>query len=387
MNHIAEALAPFGTTIFAEITALAARHGAVDLSQGFPDFDGPDFVKKAAIDAIDNHHNQYARTAGIAPLNRIIAHNWHARTGIEIDPDTQVTVTTGCTEGIAAALLGLLNPGDEIILFEPYYDSYPALTARVGATPRYVALRPDASGRFTFDPDDLKAAFSDHTRAIMVNTPHNPTGTVFDRSELECIADLCRSRDVIAITDEVYEHLVFEGAHIHLQTLPGMDERTITLSSLGKTFSLTGWKVGWAIASEELSRAVRAAHQFITFCTATPFQHGAVAALGAPASYYERFVAEYRSKRDYLCDSLVRIGFKVRPPDGTYFILADHSAFGTGDDVAFVRRLIEEIGVAAIPPTSFYAHPEHGRSLVRFAFCKREETLRSAVARLEALAR
>ena len=385
MKYVAEALAPFGTSIFAEMTRLAIEHEAVNLSQGFPDFDGPDFVKEAAIEAIRAGENQYARTTGIPPLNRIIARNWKRATGMSIDPDTQVTVTSGCTEAIAATLLGLLNPGDEIVIFEPYYDSYPALAARVGAVARYVTLRPDESGRFIFSEDELRAAFTEKTRAILVNTPHNPTGTVFTREELALIADLCQAHDVVAITDEVYEHLVFEGRHHRLLTFPGMAERTITLSSLGKTFSLTGWKVGWAVASPELSRAVRSAHQFTTFCTATPMQYGAAAALDAPDSYYEQFLSDYRQKRDYLCNVLQELGFRVFVPQGTYFILADHTSFGFADDVAFCRHLAQDTGVAAIPPSAFYAHAERGRDFVRFAFCKTEETLRHAAERLQKL--
>ncbi len=386
MSHVAKALAPFGTSVFAEMTRLAVEHEAVNLSQGFPDFDGPDFVKEAAIEAIRRGDNQYARTLGIPALNRAIAAKWQRRTGVEVDPDAQITVTTGCTEGLAATLLGLLNPEDEIVLFEPYYDSYPALTARVGATARFITLRPDVSGRFTFDPDELRQAFNGKTRAILLNTPHNPTGTVFSREELQFIADLCREHDAIAITDEVYEHLVFEGEHLYLQTFPGMAERTITLSSLGKTFSLTGWKIGWAIACPELSKAVRAAHQFTTFCSATPFQYGAVAALGAPQTYYDDFIEMYRGKRDFLCEALSRIGFGVHVPQGTYFILADHDRFGFADDVSFCRHLTEAMGVATIPPSAFYAHPERGRKYVRFAFCKSDATLQAAAQRLAALA-
>ncbi len=385
MSHVAHALAPFGTSVFAEMTRLAIEHKAVNLSQGFPDFDGPDFVKDAAIAAIRAGENQYARTTGLPPLNRAIAAQWERRTGVEIDPDAQVTVTTGCTEGIAATLLGLLNPGDEVVIFEPYYDSYPALVARVGAVAKYITLRPEATGRFTFDPDELRQAFGKNTRAILVNTPHNPTGTVFSRAELQLIADLCQEHDAIAITDEVYEHLVFEGEHHSLLTFPGMEERVIVLSSLGKTFSLTGWKIGWAIAAPALSAAVRSAHQFTTFCSATPFQHGAVAALGAPESYYQEFLTSYRRKRDFLCAALTEIGFGVHVPQGTYFILADHGRFGFADDVSFCKHLTEKVGVATIPPSAFYAHPERGRQYLRFAFCKTEATLQAAVARLRKL--
>jgi aspartate/methionine/tyrosine aminotransferase len=375
-------LAPFGSTIFIEMSRLAAEKGAINLGQGFPNFDGPDFVKDAAIEAIRAGHGQYARMFGIPELNRAIADFFADETGITLDPDREVTVTSGCTEALVASFLGLVNPGQEVILFEPYYDSYRACVAMAGAEPRFVTLRaPD----FAVDPDELRAAFSPRTRAILVNTPHNPTGKVFTRSELDLIASLCRRHDCIAITDEVYERLVFEGEHVRLATLDGMWDRTVTLSSLGKTFSLTGWKVGWAIAPPHLSEGVRAAHQYITFATATPLQHGAAAALRAPASYYRQYVEDYRRRRDLLVEGLARIGFAVNSPQGTYFVLADHTAFGLPDDMAFCRHLIERAGVAAIPPSVFYHDPADGRSLVRFAFCKDERTLQEALDRLSAL--
>ena len=372
-------LAPFGETIFAEITTLAVRHEAVNLGQGFPNFDGPEFVKEAAARAIDAGHNQYARMSGIPELTAAIADRFSEATGREIDPDAEVTVTSGCTEAIPATLLGLVNQGDEVILFEPYYDSYRACVSLAGAVPRFVTLRPPA---FAFDESELRAAFTPRTRAILVNTPHNPTGKVFSRAELELIATLCREHDAIAITDEVYEHLVFDGEHIRLAGLDGMDERTVTLSSLGKTFSLTGWKIGWAIAPPALTAGVRAAHQFLTYATSTPLQHGAAAALRAPKSYYEAFVTDYRRKRDLLVAGLGDLGFGVRAPAGTYFVLADHTPFGFSDDVAFCRHLIEHVGVAAIPPSAFYHDPADGRTLVRFAFCKDEATLEEAIDRM-----
>jgi len=383
MSHTAQRFTPFGTTIFTEMTRLAAKHQAVDLSQGYPDFDGPDFVKDAAIEAIRNGQNQYARMFGIPPLNEVLATRWERLTGQTIDPNTNVQVTTGCTEAIAAVCLGLLNPGDEVILFEPYYDSYRPGCAMAGAVPRFVPLRwPD----FAFDPGELRRAIvPGTTRAIFINTPHNPTGKVFNGEELATIAELCCEHDLIAITDEVYEHLVFEGEHIRLATLPGMAERTVTMSSLGKTFSLTGWKIGWVIAPEAYVAGVRSAHQFLTFATATPFQYAAVAALSADESYYHDFIEGYQRKRDYLCGALEEIGFKISRPAGTYFIFADHTPFGYSDDVSFCRHLVEDIGVAAIPPTAFYEHKEHGQSLVRFAFCKTDETLERAVERLHRL--
>ena len=384
VRSVADRLSAFGSTIFTEISRLAIEHDAINLGQGFPNFDGPDFVKQAAVEAIYNGHGQYARMFGIPQLNRAIADRFNADSGLTVDPDTEVTVTSGCTEALIASFLGLVNPGEEVILFEPYYDSYRACVAMAGAVPKFVTLRPPD---FVVNEDELRAAFSPKTRAILVNTPHNPTGKVFTRSELELIATLCKQHDAIAITDEVYERLVFDAEHVRLATLDGMYERTVTLSSLGKTFSLTGWKVGWAIAPPKLTAGVRAAHQFITFATATPLQHGAVAALEAPDSYYVEFVDGYRRRRDVLVEGLERIGFDVYVPNGTYFVLADHTRFGFADDVAFCQHLIKEVGVAAIPPSAFYHDPADGKKLVRFAFCKDEQTLRDAIGRLEALRR
>lgn len=364
------------------MSMLAQKHEAINLGQGFPNFDGPDFVKDAAIKAIKAGENQYARSFGILALNRAIAQRFTKDTGREVDPDAEITVTSGCTEALAAAFLGLINPGDEVILFEPYYDSYRACAAMAGATPRFVTLRPPD---FALDMGALRGLVNDRTRAILVNTPHNPTGKVFTREELEAIAAVCRERDLIAITDEVYEHLVFAGEHVRLALLDGMYERTLTLSSLGKSFSLTGWKIGWGIGPEPLTTALRTAHQFLTFATATPLQHAAATALLTDDSYFEEFRAAYRKRRDLLVDGLARVGFNVYPPQGTYFVLADHTPFGFEDDVTCCRHLIEKIGVAAIPPSFFYAEPEHGKSLVRFAFCKTEEELRAALSRLSNL--
>lgn len=381
-SAVADRFRRFGTTVFAEFSALAREHDAINLGQGFPNFDGPDFVREAAIEAIRAGHGQYAPMPGIPELDKAIAARFERDSGLSVDPKSEVTVTTGCTEALAAAFLGLVNPGDEVILFEPYYDSYPALCALAGAASRTVRLAPP---EFALDEAALRAAFSSRTRAVLLNTPHNPTGKVFTREELSLIAGLCREHDAIVITDEVYERLVFEGEHVSMASLPGMRERTVTLSSLGKTYSLTGWKIGWAIAPPELSRGLRRAHQFITFSSATPLQHGAVAALRAPDSYYEQLLADYRKRRDFLVDGLRDVGFTVFPPAGTYFVLADHTAFGFPDDVTFCRHLTKDIGVAAIPPSSFYDDPASGKNLVRFAFCKDVDTLREAIERLRAL--
>ena len=379
---ISKRLQPFGQTVFTTITALARQHNAINLGQGFPNFDGPAFVKQAAGKAMDTGANQYARSFGVPELNEAIADGFSHRNGLRVDPTSQVTVTSGCTEALAASFLGLLDPGDEVVLIEPMFDVYRPDAAMAGAVPRYVTLRPPD---FRIDFDELRAAFSHRTRAIVVNTPHNPTGRVFDTDELEAIAALCHEFDAIAICDEVYEHIVYDGTHVSLATLDGMWERTVTLSSLGKTFSLTGWKIGWAIAPEALTAGVRAAHQFLTFATATPLQHGAAAALRAPDDYFSELTAAYRSRRDLLATGLAKLGFEVFWPEGTYFLLADHTNFGIGNDVEFTRHLIETAGVAVIPPSAFYHDPADGADLVRFAFCKDEATLRAALERMTAL--
>jgi len=381
---LARKLEGFGTTIFTEMSRLAQERGAVNLSQGFPDFDGPEFVKAGAIEAVRAGRGQYARMSGIPEIHAALSAKYLRDYGLSYAADSEITVTSGATEAIFAAIQGICNPGDEVVLFEPYYDSYKPSVAMAGASARVVTLRaPD----WRFDPEEVRAAVTPRARAILVNTPHNPTGKVFSRDELEFLAALCRERDLVAITDEVYEHLVYDGEHVPLASLPGMRERTITISSFGKTFSLTGWKIGWAAAPPELTAAVRAAHQFITFATATPLQYGAAAALGAGPDYYASLVSDYRTRRDYLSGELARIGFGVRKPAGTYFVCADFTAFGFEDDVAFCRHLVEDVGVAAIPPSAFYDHKEHARGYARFAFCKREETLREAVVRLEKLRR
>jgi N-succinyldiaminopimelate aminotransferase len=389
---VADRFTPFGTTIFAEMTALAQKHGAVNLGQGFPDFDGPLFVKEAAIEAITTKHNQYAPLAGVPELTGVLAELWTRETGVPCDPRTHVTVTAGCTEAIAAALLGLVNPGDEVILFEPYYDSYRAAVAMAGGVPRFVTLK---APEFGFDRAALAAAFTERTKLILVNTPHNPTGRVFSREELATIAELCVAHDVLALTDEVYERLVFEGEHLRLATFPGMAERTLTMSSLGKTFSLTGWKIGWAIGPEAMTRAVRAAHQFLTFAVSTPLQRAAAVALASPPSYYDQLRDSFRAKRDALCDALEVIGFEVSRPQGGYFVMADFRSLDLGrlglpadaSDAQFCKALVEKIGVAAIPPSFFYEHKREGSSMARFAFCKKDETIAEGVRRLGALKR
>ncbi len=379
---IARRLEGFGTTIFTEMTRLAVEHGAINLAQGFPDFDGPDFVKNAAIEAIRAGHGQYARMTGIPEIHDALAAKYRRDYGLDYAAGEEFTVTSGATEAIFASIQAVCDPGDGIILFEPYYDSYKASVVMAGAVPAFVTLEaPD----WRYDASAVERAVTERTRAILVNTPHNPTGKVFSRAELEAIARLCVDHDLVCITDEVYEHMVYEGRHVPMATLPGMRERTITISSFGKTFSLTGWKVGWAAAPPPLSAAVRAAHQFITFATATPLQHAAACALSAGPEYYGDLLAGYRERRDYLVGALARIGFGVRPPAGTYYACAEFGRFGFDDDVAFCRHLIEKVGVAAIPPSAFYDRPENGRGYVRFAFCKKMATLEAAVERLEML--
>ena len=379
---ISDKLRPFGTTVFAEMTRLAIEHDAINLSQGFPDFEGPADIVEAAVSALRSGENQYARSRGHLELVEAIAAARRAQFDLDYDPLAEVAVFSGATEGIASSMLGLLNPGDEVILFEPFYDSYPASIAMAGAVPRFVTLRfPD----FALDGDVLRSKVSERTRMILLNSPMNPTGKVFSRSELETIAQVCREHDLIALTDEVYEHLVFDDAeHIPLASLPGMRERTLSLSSTGKTYSFTGWKIGWATGPAPLVDAAQAAHQFVTFATATPLQVAMAHALANHGqAYFAEFREEYTKRRDFLVSVLGRAGFDVRVPQGTYFVLASFERLFEGDDRAFARWLIEEHGVAAIPPSFFYqAQPEEGRRLVRFAFCKQMETLERAAERL-----
>ncbi len=380
---VAHRLAPFGVTIFSEMSALALELDAINLGQGFPNWDGAGFVKDAAARSLgEGGHDQYPPSQGVLALREAIAARYGPLLGRELDPAGEVTVTCGCTEALAASFLGLIDPGDEVILIEPFYDAYPVFVSMSGAVPRFLTLAPPG---FELDLDRLRSLFSSRTRAIVVNNPNNPTGRVFSDQELSAIADLCREHDVIAITDEVYEEMVYDGEHRRLAAYEGMWDRTMTLSSLGKTFSLTGWKLGWSIAPASLTAGVRAAHQFLTFTTPTPVQHGAIAAMGAPHTFYEDLRSGYLKKRDLLADGLDSIGFEVHRPQGTYFMMAGFERFGFGDDRAFCRHLAEKTRVVAIPPSVFYHHPEDGSKLVRFAFCKDEAILSEAIDRLGAL--
>ncbi|WP_406438606.1 pyridoxal phosphate-dependent aminotransferase [Streptomyces sp. NBC_00631] len=376
-------LAEFGTTIFAEMSALALRTGSINLGQGFPDTDGPEEVREAAVRALrEGRGNQYPPGPGVPELRDAIAAHQQRRYGLSYDPDAEVLVTAGATEAIAAALLALLEPGDEVVALEPYYDSYAACIAMAGGTRVPVTLRPDA-GAFRLDLDELRAAVTPRTRLLLVNTPHNPTGTVLTRAELTAIAELAVERDLLVVTDEVYEHLVYDGAeHVPLATLPGMRERTVTIGSAGKTFSFTGWKVGWITAAPGLVSAVRSAKQFLTYVASGPFQYAVAEALRLPDSYFEEFRADMRGKRELLADGLERAGFKVFRPAGTYFITTDIRPLGESDGFAFCRALPERAGVVAIPNAVFYDHRDEGAPFVRFAFCKRAEVLADATERL-----
>ncbi|MFF8992433.1 pyridoxal phosphate-dependent aminotransferase [Streptomyces sp. NPDC014983] len=380
-------LAEFGTTIFAEMSALAVATGSINLGQGFPDTDGPEEVREAAVRALrDGRGNQYPPGPGVPELRTAIAAHQERRYGLSYDPDTEVLVTAGATEAIAAALLALLEPGDEVVALEPYYDSYAASIALAGGRRVPVTLRPH-EGSFRLDLDELRAAVTDRTRLLLVNTPHNPTGTVLTRAELAAIADLAVERDLLVVTDEVYEHLVFDDAeHLPLATFPGMRERTVTIGSAGKTYSFTGWKVGWVTANGPLVSAVRTAKQYLTYVSAGPFQYAIAEALRLPDAYFDDFRADLQRKRDLLGDGLRAAGFEVYQPQGTYFITTDITPFGEKNAYAFCRALPERCGVVAIPNSVFYDDPDAGRSQVRFTFCKKDDVLHEAADRLRNLA-
>jgi N-succinyldiaminopimelate aminotransferase len=384
-DPLVERMRPFGTTIFAEMSALAVRTGAVNLGQGFPDSDGPAEMLAAAAEALHTGQNQYPPGPGIPSLRAAIGEHQKRFWGLDYDPDGEVLVTAGATEAVAAAILALCEPGDEVICFEPYYDSYAACIALAHARRRPVTLRPQRDGRYAFDPDALRAAFGPRTRMVLLNSPHNPTGKVFTRAELELIAQLCQEHDVYAVTDEVYEHLVFTDAaeeHVPIATLPGMRERTLRISSAGKTFSCTGWKIGWASGPADLVQAALKVKQFLTFVNAAPLQPAVAVALRLPDDYFATFRADLQRRRDQLTAGLRDAGFGVLPSEGTYFVTTDITPLGGRDGVEFCRSLPYEKGVVAVPTQVFYDHQDAGRHLVRFAFCKREAVLAEAVARL-----
>jgi N-succinyldiaminopimelate aminotransferase len=382
--YLTSRLQGFGTSIFTEITLLAQRHDALNLGQGFPNFDGPREIKDAAIAAIESGANQYLRSMGLPALNAAIAEHERRFYGLSFDPDREITVTTGATEAICATLLALCEAGDEVIIFEPFYDSYRPCIAMAGAIDRRVLLSGEGFG---FDPAALRAAVNAKTRLILLNSPHNPAGKVFSCAELEIIAALCIENDLICVTDEVYEHLVFAGEHLPIACLPGMAERTVKISSTGKTFSFTGWKIGYTCAPPELTAAIRTAHQFITFCNSGPFQPAMALGLAMGDDFYAELREDYRRKRDLMAAGLREAGFGVEDPAGTYFIVADIRPLGWHDDVAFCRMMPEKAGVAAIPASAFYVDKAAGRHLVRFAFCKTEDALAEGIERLKRLPR
>ena len=382
LPYLSSRLQGFGTTIFAEMSALAVRTGAINLGQGFPDTDGPAEVSEAAIAAIRAGHNQYPPGPGIPELRTAIAGHQKRFWDIDVDPDAEVLVTAGATEAITAALIALCEVGDEVLTLEPTYDSYRAAASMAGATLRVVTLRPPD---YALDLDALARAVTPRTRLVLLNSPHNPTGKVLTEDELAAVARLCVEHDLVAVTDEVYEHIVFEGVHRPLATLPGMAQRTLTVSSAGKTFSFTGWKVGWACGPEPLVTAVRTAKQFLTYVNGAPFQHAVVTGLGLGDDYFAGLASDLRAKRDVLCEGLSAAGLTVYRPGGTYFVTADIRPLGFDDGLAFCRALPERCGVVAVPNAVFYEDGARGRSLVRFAFCKRREVLVEAAERLASL--
>ena len=380
--HQAARTVGFGTSVFTEMSRLAVEHKAVNLGQGFPDFEGPEFVKAAATAAIDADLNQYAPSHGLPRLRSVIAEDWRERYGREVDAEGEVTVTSGATEAIFDLLMAYVEPGDEVVAFEPFYDSYPASVRMAGGVFRPVTLRPP---EWRFDPEDLVRAVSPRTKTLLLNTPHNPTGKVFDRDELELIAQLCREHDVVVLTDEVYDRIVFDDApHIPLATLPGMWERTLTINSTGKTFSMTGWKIGYVVGPTALQAPLRAVHQFVTFATATPFQDAMASAMEQARTngYYGQLRVEYQARRGALAEVLRSAGWEPLPVAGSYFLSVDVSALPFADDVAFCRWLTTEVGVAAIPTSAFYAAPERAPGHARFCFAKRLETIAEAARRL-----
>jgi N-succinyldiaminopimelate aminotransferase len=381
---MASRLDGLGTTIFAEMSALAVATGSINLGQGFPDTDGPPEIVEAAVAALRGGHNQYPPGPGIPTLRAAVAAHAECFHGLSYDPDTEVLITTGATEAIAAAVLGLVEPGDEVIALEPYYDSYAANIAMAGARRVPVTLRaPD----FRLDTDRLRDAVTRRTKAILLNTPHNPTGAVLTAAETAAIAEIAVANDLVVISDEVYEHLVFEGVHIPISSLPGMRERTVRISSAGKTFSFTGWKIGWVMAPPDLLAAVRTAKQFLTYVSGAPFQPAVAQALGLPDAYYTELRDGLRSRRDQLCAGLAELGFEVFAPQGTYFLTTDTGPFDCADGMEFCRRLPERAGVVAIPHQVFYDDLAAGAPLVRWAFCKRPEVIDAALDRLRAALR
>ncbi len=387
-SFLSHKVAHFTESVIREMTRQAMLHGAVNLSQGFPDFPAPAEIKRAAQDAIAADVNQYAITWGAKNLRNAIVQKMQQWQGMVIDPEREITVCCGSTETIISTLLAVCNAGDEVVIFEPFYENYGPDAIISGAKPRFVKLRPPETpdGEWTFDERELRAAFHNHTKAIVVNTPNNPTGKVFTQSELELIRDLCVEFNVLAITDEIYEHILYDGArHISIATLEGMRERTITINGLSKTYAVTGWRVGWAVAPPAITDAIRKVHDFLTVGAPAPLQEAGAAALGLPATYYQGLADGYRKRRDRLIPVLTEVGFRCFRPRGAYYVMTDIRSFGFANDVEFTKYLVKDIGVAVVPGSSFYSDPRDGAQQVRFAFCKRDETLDAAATKLRKL--
>jgi aminotransferase len=386
---LSDKAAQFTESVIREMTRQAMLYGAVNLAQGFPDFPAPAQIKEAARAAIESDVNQYAITWGSKNLRNAIARQMGLWQEIAVDPEKEVTVCCGSTEAMISTLLAVCNAGDEVVIFEPFYENYGPDAVLSGARPRFVKLRPPSSegGEWTFDEKALRAAFDKHTKAIIINTPNNPTGKVFARAELELIRELCVEFDVLAITDEIYEHILFDGTkHISMASLDGMRERTVTINGMSKTYSVTGWRVGWAVAPEKITNAIRKVHDFLTVGAPAPLQEAGAAALSLPAEYYSKLAEGYRMRRDYLIPALEGAGFKCFRPRGAYYVMTDISLFGFEDDVSFTKHLVKDVGVAAVPGSSFYRDPKDGARQVRFAFCKKLETLDAAAEKLKKLA-
>jgi aspartate/methionine/tyrosine aminotransferase len=384
-HFLSDRVAHFTESVIREMTRQAMLHDAVNLAQGFPDFPAPAEIKKAAQDAVGADVNQYAITWGAKSLRNAIAQQMEAWHGVKVDPEKQVTVCCGSTEAMISTLLAVCNAGDEVIVFEPYYENYGPDSILSGAKPRFVKLHPpnDANGEWTFDERELRAAFHRHTKAIIVNTPNNPTGKVFTRTELELIRDLCAMFDVLAITDEIYEHILYDGTkHVAMASLPGMEERTITINGMSKTYAVTGWRVGWTIAPPKVTDAIRKVHDFLTVGAPAPLQEAGAHALSLPTSYYSDLAEGYRKRRDRLIPALEEAGFRCFRPRGAYYVMTDIGKFGFSDDVTFTKYLVSEVGVAAVPGSSFYRDARDGAQQVRFAFCKKDMTLDEAARRL-----
>jgi aspartate/methionine/tyrosine aminotransferase len=384
MPRVSRKASTFTESVIREMSRLAARHNAINLAQGFPDFEAPAEIKEAACAAIRADINQYAITWGAKPFrDAIAAKTEHWYPGWHVDPETEITVTCGATEGMMAAMLAILDPGDEIVVFEPFYENYGPDAILSGAIPRYVTLHEPA---WHIDPHELRAAFSPRTRGIVLNSPHNPTGKVFTREELELVAELCQAHDAVVFTDEIYEHIRYAGEHIPMATLPGMTERTIAINAMSKTYSVTGWRVGWVIATPELTSAIRKVHDFLTVGAAAPLQQAGVLALSMPDDYYDGLGIEYRERRDLLVPALEAAGFRTYLPDGAYYVMTDIAALTDDDDITFARRIVAKPGIAAVPGSSFYSRAELGRNKLRFAFPKRHSTLEAAAERLRSVA-